>query len=235
MSAQQQSDAAVLILGESHANALARAVEATGEINFTAIDVRNRAAAPDVGRIDFASFEGYSPQHLVLAFGGTEHNLIGLIETDPPFDLVYPPYETIEPGRKLVPSAALEDILSRRLKAGLRRALEVRARFDCTVHALAPPPPFLAFDERTQLPTAFADLIQAGVAPPGVRRKLYAVLCDAMRKAYLEHGIELISAPPSSRDEQGFLLRTLWNKDPTHGNLAYGRCVIDHLKEELNV
>ncbi|WP_126665538.1 hypothetical protein [Croceibacterium ferulae] len=235
MSAQQQFGAAVLILGESHANAIARAIKAADETDFVAIDVRNRSSAASGGKIDFDSFAGYRPRHLVLAFGGTENNLVGLIETDPPFDLVCPPYENIKDGRTLVPFAAIEEILSRRLQSGLQRALEVRSHFDCPVHALAPPPPFWSFDQRTQVPNAFADLIEAGIAPPSVRRKLYSVLCDAMRKAYLEHGIEFVAAPPSSQDEKSFLLRSLWDKDPTHGNAAYGRCVLEHLREELNV
>jgi len=235
MTGPKQFGAAVLILGESHTNALARAIEAAGEDDFVAIDVRNKGEAASGGKINFDSFEGYRPKHLLLAFGGTEHNILGLIETDPRFDFVWPPYETIKAGRTLVPSIAIEDLLAKRLQTGLQRAMEVKERFNCPVHALAPPPPFLAFDERAKLPSAFASLIEAGIAPASVRLKLHAVLCMAMRKAYLEHGINLISAPANSQDENGFLLRTLWNKDPTHGNATYGRLVLEHLKEELNV
>lgn len=235
MTAQQQFGAAVLILGESHTNAVARAIEVAGEDDFVAIDVRNKGEATSGGKINFDSFAGYRPKHLVLAFGGTEHNILGLIETEPRFDFVWPPYETIEDGRTLVPSMAIQDLLAKRLQTALQRAIDVKARFNCSVRALAPPPPFLAFDERAKLPSAFAPLIEAGITPASVRLKLHAVLCTAMQKAYLEHGIELILAPLNSQDENGFLLRTLWNKDPTHGNATYGRLVLEHLKEELNV
>jgi hypothetical protein len=232
MKAQSQHGTSVLILGESHCTAIARAISDSGTDDFVAIDVRNRAAGI---KVDEASFDGYSPLHLVLAFGGTEHNLIGLIETEPKFDFLYPPFEDFDAGRSLIPSIAIESLLDSRIRSALQRALQVKSLFQCPVHVLAPPPPFFALDERAKLPSAFAPLIEAGITPSSIRRKLYTVLCKVMNRAYEINGVNCIDAPPASHDDHGYLRRTLWDKDPTHGNAAYGKLVIEHLKEQLHV
>lgn len=232
MTKQVPNGVAVLILGESHCTAISRAIPDDLRDKFIAIDVRKGA---DSSKINDGLFAGIRPERLVLTFGGTEHNIIGLIEADPSFDFVWPPFDDPDAGRSLIPASALEELIRYRLESSLQRALHVRSRFDCPAFALAPPPPFRAVDEKTKLPSAFSELLDAGITPAAVRRKLYAVQCHVMRNAYACHDIPFIAAPTVASDVDGYLLRKLWNRDPTHGNPAYGQLVLNHLEAELNV
>lgn len=232
MTKQVPNGVVVLILGESHCTAISRAIPDDLRNKFIGIDVRKGA---DSSKINESLFSGICPERLVLAFGGTEHNVLGLIEAEPAFDFVWPPFDDTDAGRRLIPASALEELIRYRLESSVQRALHVRSQFDCPAFALAPPPPFRAVDEKTKLPSAFSELIEAGITPAAVRRKLYAVQCHVMRDTYARHDIPFIAAPTAASDSDGYLLRKLWNRDPTHGNPAYGQIVLNHLGAELNV
>ena len=222
----------VLVLGESHCTAISRALRHDIQDQFITIDVRTGA---DASKINFDLFSRIAPRTLVLAFGGTEHNIIGLIEAEPKFDFLWPPFDDLDPARCLIPASAVEQLLHNRMQSALGRAMAVRERFDCPTYAVAPPPPFLTIDEKALLPKSFAGLIEAGIAPAPLRRKLYALQCEVMLRAYKRHGIEMIPAPAGATDEDGYLHRWMWNRDPTHGNRNYGKLVLDHLRNKLDV
>ncbi len=222
----------VLILGESHCTAISRAIGDDVQDEFVAIDVRIGA---DASKVNFDLFSTFSPSKVLLAFGGTEHNVVGLIESEPRFDFLWPPFDDFDDDRCLVPASAIKEVIAYRVQSGLRRAMLVREQFSCPAFVLAPPPPFRAIDEKAQLPKAFTALLAAGIAPAALRRKLYAVQCDVMRSQYEALDIPFIPAPQNATDEDGYLLRKFWNRDPTHGNPAYGRAVIKHLRNKLDV
>ncbi|KPF63742.1 hypothetical protein [Porphyrobacter sp. AAP60] len=226
------SEVPVLILGESHSTAISRAIDATHDDSLVSIDVR---IGSDASKINFDLFKLYNPNKLVLAFGGTEHNIIGMIEGEPKFDFLWPPFEDFDTERTLVPAAVIEEVLRWRMQSGVIRALRVREHFDCPAYVLAPPPPFLEIDGKTILPKAFSELFEAGIAPAPIRRKLYAMQCTLMKSIYKEHGIAFITAPPKTRDKDGFLHRKFWGRDPTHGNQHYGRILIQHLNDALEL
>lgn len=232
MASRMPNDVEVLILGESHTTAISRAIADRIQDKFVCIDVRKGAGTSKVNEELFANIK---PSKLILAFGGTEHNIIGMIESDPPFDLLWPPYDEIAPERMLIPASALEDMVRHRLESSVQRALMVRSMFNCPAFAIAPPPPFSAIDEKTKLPSAFTDLLEAGISPARIRRKLYSLQCHVMRETYAEHGIPFIFAPSAATDDEGFLLRRLWNRDPTHGNPHYGALMLDQIEERLGV
>lgn len=229
---QPHIEVPALILGESHAVVLARAIEVTKHDLFVSVDVRRGS---DASKVNFGLFDFYKPSKLILAFGGTEHNIIGLIEAENRFDFLWPPFDDFDMDRTLIPAAAIEDVIGLRMRGGIKRALRARQMFDCPAYALAPPPPFFAIDDRTLLPKAFLPLLEAGVAPALIRRKLYAVQCAMMKALYAEHGIGFIDAPSESSDKDGFLLRKYWSSDPTHGNRRYGRLLLQHLSNELEL
>lgn len=222
----------ILVLGESHSTAISRAAAEDSSKSIAAFDVRDREA---VNKIDISPYLNMKPSGLVLAFGGTEHNIVGLIEAEPKFDFHWPPFEDFDPGRQVLPASCLELVLSTRIRGGVERALLARAAFDCPAFALAPPPPFREIDEKTKLPSAFDGLLEAGITPAPIRRKLYDMQCAMMRQAYAEHGIPLIDAPASAVDQDGYLHRHLWGRDPTHGNHRYGSLLLAHLTETVDV
>lgn len=226
------SQVPVLILGESHSTAISRAIEVTDNQSLISIDVRTGS---DSSKVNFSLFDFYRPDKIVLAFGGTEHNIIGMIEGEPKFDFLSPSFDDFDTDRTLVPAAAIEEMLLWRMNSGLTRALRVRETFDCPAYAIAPPPPFLSIDAKTVLPSAYLALVEAGIAPAQIRRKLYAMQCTLMKSLYEEHGIAFIEAPRKVCDEDGFLLRKFWSSDPSHGNQHYGRILIQHLSKELGL
>lgn len=222
----------IIILGESHATAISRAISENSVESIAAFDVRSRNASVS---IDIDLYSSLKPSALVLAFGGTEHNIVGLIEAEPKFDFQWPPYADYDAERHVLPASSLELQLAHRMKGGLDRALAARSAFDCPTFALAPPPPFREIDERTKLPSAFAGLLEAGITPAPIRRKLYAMQCEMMRQAYAAYSIPFIAAPASAVDEDGYMHRHLWGRDPTHGNHRYGSLVLTHLVEMIDV
>lgn len=222
----------VLILGESHSTAISRAIEITDNEALKSVDVRIDS---DSTKVNFDLFNFYRPDKIVLAFGGTEHNIIGLIEGEPKFDFLSPSFDDFDMDRTLVPAAAIEEMLLWRMNSGLTRALRVRETFDCPAYALAPPPPFLSIDSKTVLPSAYLALVEAGITPAQIRRKLYVMQCTLMKSLYEEHGIAFIEAPRKACDKDGFLLRKFWSRDPSHGNQHYGRILIQHLSRELGL
>lgn len=232
MQSDTPNDLKILVLGESHTTAISKAVVKAMSRSIAAFDVRSRDKAE---KFDIEPYQDLRPSALVLAFGGTEHNIVGLIEANPRFDFILPPFDDFDVTRQAIPASAIELLLSHRIKSGLGRALLVRAAFDCPVFALAPPPPFREIDEQTKLPSAFSGLLQSGITPAAIRRKLYAIQCHMMSKAYAEHGISLISAPTAALDSDGFLHRKLWGRDPTHGNERYGSLLLTHLTETIDV
>jgi hypothetical protein len=229
---QPHIEVPALVLGDSHAVVLARAIESTKNDLIVSVDVRPGSVE---SKINTDLFDFYKTDKLILAFGGTEHNIIGLIEAEPKFDFLWPPFDDFDMERTLIPASAIEEMIGLRMRGGLKRALRAREMFDCPAYAIAPPPPFLAIDEKTILPKAFFALLEAGVAPAPLRRKLYAVQCALMKALYEEHGITFIEAPRKACDKDGFLLRKFWSSDPTHGNRQYGRMLIQHLSNELGL
>ena len=226
------TDVPVLILGESHSTAISRAIDASGETGFIAIDVRKDS---DDSKINFDLFNCYRPEHLVLAFGGTEHNIVGMMEGEPKFDFLWPPYEDFDADRTFMTASAIEELLHHRMQSGVKRALRAAAGFDCPLYAVAPPPPFLEIDDQTAFPRAFSAVLEAGIAPAPIRRKIYAMQCEMMKALYAEHGIRFLGAPPKAFDEDGFLQRSLWGREPTHGNRRYGQVLIAYLKRKLGL
>ena len=229
---QVRTKVEVLVLGESHSTAISRAIPDDLQDKFIGIDVRKGA---DSSKVNDSLFQGIEPQKLVLAFGGTEHNIIGLVEAEQNFDFVWPAFDDFDHQRCLVPASALEELIRYRLESSLLRALHVRRQFRCAAFALAPPPPFRAIDEKARLPSAFGDLLALGITPATIRRKFYSVQCQVMRETYARHEIAFLEAPAKSMDAEGYLHRKLWNRDPTHGNPAYGELVLKHLEAELDV
>lgn len=223
----------IVFFGDSHAHALIRACGNTGlGDNLVAVDIRRiedgRANAKDV---PLGLAATYPADAVFCCLGGTEYNLIGLIESPEPFDFLASPQDTIIVGRIPVPNALVRAALELRMRSALGRMADVRAQYDCPFICVAPPPPFAELDDTANLPRAFLPHLAAGVAPPSVRRKLYDVQMELLEAHCTTNGIGFLPSPAEAQDQSGYLLRSFWKNDPTHGNDRYGNAVIKQMRE----
>lgn len=222
-----------VFFGDSHAHALIRALaKLGGQGDMTAVDIRrigdgktnDKTIPPNLAQV-------FPADRLFCCLGGTEYNLLGLIESDKPFDFLTKSDDSILPGRHPVPLGLVRASLAARLRSALGRMSEVRAQYDCPFTCVAPPPPFAHIDDAASLPRAFLPHLDRGIAPASVRQKLYTIQVELVKSHCKELGIGFLPAPISTQDSDGFLVRSFWRNDPTHGNAQYGAAVIEQMRD----
>lgn len=222
----------LVFFGDSHAHALLRALtKYGGKEEIAAIDIRRiEGQASNPKDIPASLAIDYPADAVFCCLGGTEHNLLGLIESPEPFDFLLHPDDTIKPGRKPVPHGLVKSALLSRMRTALARMSEVRAQYNCPFTCVAPPPPFAEIDDKANLPRAFIPHLEKGIAPASLRRKLYELQITLMKAHCRSESIAFMPAPRKARDSDGYLLRQCWDSDPTHGNARYGAAVIRQMK-----
>lgn len=223
----------IVFFGDSHAHALIRALNKSGDQSgLTAVDIRRIEDEKTNNKTILTNLaQSYPADHLFCCLGGTEYNLLGLIEADEPFDFLVTPDDTILPDRKPVPNGVIRSALAARMRSALGRMSEVRAQYSCPFTCVAPPPPFAHIDDTASLPRAFLPHLAKGIAPASVRRKLYMVQIGLLEAHCRAEGIGFLPAPVAVQDVDGFLLRNCWRNDPTHGNARYGAAVIGQMRD----
>lgn len=198
-------------------------VTTIGKKRFEARQPISKEVPPDLTR--------QFPADIVFCcFGGTEYNLLSLVEADEPTDFMFDRDDTVMPGRKIIPNGVVRAALALRLRSAHSRLQAVRAAYKCPLVCVAPPPPFLELGDPAGLPSAFTPLLARGITPAPIRRKWYRTQIDLLAAQCAADGIGLMAAPTSAQDAEGFLLRSFWTNDPTHGNAAYGSALIEQMK-----
>lgn len=222
----------IVFLGDSHTHALIRALaKSDKDKELDAVDVRRIKDGQTNDKEIPANLASIYPADAVYCcLGGTEYNLLGLIESPAPFDFLLTPDDSVLPGRQVVSHGLVKAALLSRMRSALNRTAEIRAQYDCPFTLVAPPPPFAELDGNTNLPRAFLPYLDRGIAPASVRRKLYAIQMLLLEEHCREEGLPLMLAPEEARDADGYLRRNYWNNDPTHGNANYGKAVIGQIR-----
>lgn len=233
MEARPRSEKPILVIGTSHTTAIAGAL--TPE-QSAAIDVMNIASFFDpVGRrnkILHPEVAGmFAPRHIFCCFGGSEHNVLGLMEAPTRFDFHSPTIPDIDASRWIIPRAVVRATLAWRMEKWLQLATTLTGMFAVPVAHLCSPPPFRDVDEKAQLPSAFQDQLQFGIAPRPLRRKLHELHSEIAREHMASIGVRFIAPPAEAMDADGYLLRPFWSRDPTHGNQHYGQLVLRQITE----
>lgn len=182
---------------------------------ITPFALRDWLARFRIGRVDV----------LCLSLGGNFHNQIGLFNHPQPFRL------TPEGGDGQFVSDAM---MAQLFAVTHAQFLDLGRRFAALFPArrrivIAPPPPLGDAAHVQKHPGKLRPLMQHGVAPDGHRLALYAHQCAV----YRDHAAKLealyLPAPEAAMDARGFLKPDYFNTDPTHGNAAYGRLVLDQI------
>lgn len=221
-----------VFFGDSHAHALIRAQAKWGDQDdLTVVDIRRVGGGKTNDKTIPANLmQTYPADQVFCCLGGTEYNLLGLIESDEPFDFLLTPNDAVLPERTPVPCGLVRAALAARLRSALGRIGEVRVQYNCPFACVAPPPPFARIDDAANLPRAFLPHLAKGIAPASVRRKLYTVQMQLLEAHCRKEGIAFLPAPSAVQDDAGFLLRRYWKDDPTHGNAWYGAAVIEQMR-----
>ncbi|MBN8291137.1 hypothetical protein JI664_04080 [Rhodobacter sp. NTK016B] len=170
---------------------------------------------------------------LVSVIGGNQHSVTGLVQHDVPFDILEPdePAPTDASGVTYVPRSSVFATFERGLRSNdCQRILQLaKAGPQQTVHMAAPPPKEDDAHIMKRFETKFIEmgLAERGLSPKPLRRKLWRIQNDALRKILSEDDIELLMPPAETVTESGFLEPAFYANDATHANPAYGALLIE--------
>lgn len=234
-----------LILGMSHIRALsdalsdARADSETGSVQ--ALNLRDHPKAFDrkgsrfLGAADMVE----APDLVCLTLAGNFHNIFCLMENAAKFRLGDPLLGTVPEAaadRPFVPRDLLRAHFDQRLDPVWTMQRAVHARFPAARFAhLSAPPPVIALPALSE-----ADLAEGGkktmfqflafdAAPAALRLRIWGLQQELCREQAAMIGADFIEPPAAALDGAGFLAAGFWTDDPTHGNAAYGRLVLDQI------
>jgi hypothetical protein len=168
---------------------------------------------------------------------GNDHSVFGLVNDPRPFDFVLPERPDLgpAPGAEVVPYDLMRAMLADRVKRFLVPMLSsFRTISGLSVRHFCSPPPIGSSQHIAQFPGMAGEKMQSlGVAPPGLRLKLWLMYAGIVAEACAEAGVEFVPAPQAAMDRAGFLDQPLWSNTPTHGNADYGRLVLFQLAAEV--
>lgn len=220
-----------LVIGNSHTNAIIRALEREPRPGFEALNILIGEQHPRVEakHIVPAMIEADRYSTIVCSFGGSEHTVLGLLEAPQPFDFRTPETDEADPARAAIPYAMVEALLTSMLVTPLINWRVAREAFDGPIYQLASPPPFRDPPTGIVWPTLFNDKLERGFTPASIRMKLYRTHCAVVRAACAALDIGYIEHPRRVVDPDGFLLKRYWTREPTHGNARYGSLVLDQI------
>ncbi len=238
----------IALFGMSHAGALMAALHPDEKPRLQIINLRSRPRLYDMKTktLDLTAWEGEDPGMVVLSLGGNLHNLISLMESPVPFALGDAtagsvPQEAPAEGaaRRFVPHDMLWALLERRLDPTRQQFRAFHARFARSrlVCLASPPPtragPVLTEDEMTGTsPRAMTRYLAFNANPPALRGAVYRMHERFYATLAAENGARILPPPAAAVTADGLLDDAFWDDDPTHGNAAYGRLVLDQIWQE---
>lgn len=231
----------ILILGMSHVAALANARTEAECAWIEVVNLRETRNAFDSenGRLNAVAKTWKRPDLVCLSIGGNFHNWFCLLENPAPFTLTCTGKDSAmfdKSDRRHISWDMLKCLFEHRLEElwpmqEMVHAYFAAARFS---HVCAPPPVF-EFQTPSDADIQRNDKLEMlrylafGATPPILRRRVF----DLQKEIYAEHAAKLgacfLEPPMAACTPDGFLDPAYWTDDPTHGNVAYGRLVLDQI------
>lgn len=172
---------------------------------------------------------------VVLSISGNEHHMLGLVESERPFDFLLSGTEEgkIIAGREFLPYDLVYKTLDLQMNTALYEAFA--GLFNCPVYQIEAPPPILDDAYIRDHAGIFSETIeQRGVNAASVRHKLWRVGSTIARQRAIQSGFVYVENPPAALGPEGFLHFMAFNNDATHGNAWYGAHVINNLLALIN-
>lgn len=220
----------ILILGNSHTDAIKRAAGALDHVDVHWL--RNKKSVHGDTDIETAHKKIAAlgqKDCLVILHLGALHNIIGLLSHDQPFALL--DAGGVPDHAILIPHNTLKAMMAEKVNSDtLIRTLAKKA--PCrTYHVMSPPPKEELMMPRSPNKSYRGKLIQEmGFAPAPQRLAMWRLEAEVIRK-YLEGtNILHIADIPGTRTEMGYLHPDYHAQDTTHANAAYGGKLLEHLR-----
>ena len=231
----------ILILGMSHVAAMANA-RTDAECDWIEVvnlrETRN-AFDGENGTLNAVDKTWKRPDLVCLSIGGNFHNTFCLLENPAPFALTCYGKDSAmfdKSDRRHVSWDMLKGLFERRLEKVWPMQEMVHAYFATAqfAHVCAPPPVFefqtpSDADIQRNDKLAMLKYLAFGAMPPILRRRVF----DLQKEIYSEHAAELgayfLKPHTAACTPDSFHDPAYWKDDPTHGNLAYGRLVLDQI------
>lgn len=215
-------DGKIIVLGNSHVHMLRQKI---ADDRF-AIHWINFGVGPSArhGDIDFdQGVERASTAQLVaITLLGTEHNSMGLLRHETPFDVMLP--GDMDMDAALIPYRTARDMFLEKMRANWP-VPKIVAAVDRAVHIATPPPKEVIVWER---PEARPPL--EALNAPERRLRLWKVEMDALRLRCDELGMEYLPPPEDALTADGFLDPDFAASDALHANKRYGALVLEQLR-----
>jgi hypothetical protein len=228
----------ILIIGQSHAEALVAAQRRT---EYPDVEIENlNARHREIKVADKIKMNGYLPskrhRRLVASMiGGNFHNTFGLIENVVRFDFAVPGEDdfVLAEDRQLITYELIKHYFADLMNRGFLQSIKALRDFyaPCRFIHICSPPPIADNDHIISNPGGvFRSKVQLGVTPSKLRRKLYDLHSHVVESFCKVEGIDFLLPPGQAVTGDGFLARPYWMADPTHANAAYGQLVLDQLQ-----
>jgi len=94
---------------------------------------------------------------------------------------------------------------------------------------LNPPPPISDFSHIQKYPGIFLSKLELGPAPNELKMQLYRIQRNALRNLSEQEKATFVDVEPALLNSEGFLDSKYFNHDPTHGNAAYGKVMLEKI------
>lgn len=233
-----------LVFGDSHAQAIAKAVRRRQKFNRPPVaEVVRLGRIKNNQKIGDLTFEelleraaSLGPDDVVVsAAGGSQHSVFSTIQHPQPFDFLLPgESDEVESGREVIPFRMLEEVFAPPILKGVKKQLgALRQVSSARLVLLAPPPPKRSDEFISQYhDSRFAseNITQLGVSPAALRMKFYRWQDSLMRRAVSDSQACYVDPPAEALDEGGFLRLEYSANDATHANARYGELVLTQLE-----
>lgn len=225
----------ILILGNSHSQALADAAKGADDVEVHWLKVKAEARH---GTLEMAAAQdkiaALDPgDRLVLLHLGAQHNVKGLLNHDQPFALadVAAREGGDSAGLTLIPRAAMREELTR---ATARETLvrRLKARAPCPVcHVMTPPPKRdLTMPDNAGKAYRGRSILEIGFAPAPHRLALWQLEQEVIAEYLASLGVIHLAPPEGTTTTEGYLDPAFDAGDNTHANTAYGAKVLDQVR-----
>jgi hypothetical protein len=229
---------ATLILGMSHTACIRRAVadDMAGRVEVINLfgDQEKMHQGTLLPRKDRLSVR--KPEIIAFLLGGNGHNILGLIEHPTAFAVIGANGQDAEfDGRQIVPATTLRAVLAERLARFAHIPASLHEMFpDARLVIVNPPPPLGDHAAILANPRIFADDIHRGLAPDALRIAVHQVQTGIYRDLARRLGADFLTTPDRALTPEGLLAPKFCGNDPTHGNTAFGRLMLNLILDVRN-
>lgn len=177
-------------------------------------------------------FKENKENYIVTAIGGNEHNIIGIVNHPQMFDFILSsnPDMEINDKAKIIPEKLVESIFNKRLGSKFKEILSLRDAFSIPIIVLQPPP-VKSNEQVLKSGGIFAERIKLhGVSPITLRKKLWILQSELVRKFCEEQELIFLPIPTESIGDDGCMVeQASKDDDPTHANQWYGKKVLENI------